>query len=172
MHTTSRLALCFLKRCDHSFYIIFVWILGIFLGLHIIPIFAPVDRHAVSIYVPIHRSLLLLSAVSFLPLTLTQYVIRRRKAFLMFLLCFVIAMLFGYALYIIRIRFASGAWLALFLFLFPNLVNNTVLLWHWFRAGECSRKSLRTSTTIGIGILLLSICFDYYILTPFLSKIY
>lgn len=159
------------SHCDLRFYIILSWCIGLILGLHIIPLsFHRLNLALHSDYSG-HRHFLSLLLTSFIPLMLTFFCIQFKKVYILPILCFLKATFFGFSLFLMRVYFSSGAWLAAILFLFTDLVNVCLLLWFWLRQGKSSTVTVRKDTIILSAILICTCCFDHFAISPFLQRV-
>ena len=154
-----------------QFYIILSWCFGLYLGLHIIPLTFPQPNLTLHDGFSGHLHLLSLLLTTFIPFTLTHICIQCKKKGILPILCFLKATFFGFSLFIMRICFSSGAWLAAILFLFTDLVNICLLLWFWLRQGKSNTITVRKDTIIFSTILIFACFFDHFAISPFLQRI-
>lgn len=172
MHTNRAFLSKFFRRRNIQFYIIFTWCFGLFWGLHIIPMQFSDHVRQLEMDIPVSRNIPLLFILLFVPLAITLIAIHRKKVFLLPALCLIKATLFGFSLYLICMRFSSGSWLAVFLFLFADIVSVCLLLSLWLQQGDSNMKHFIIDAVTACCILIAACCVDGFILTPFLQKIF
>ena len=171
MHNKNRIfSFAFWQRY-FQFYIILSWLLGLFVGLHIFPSLFLSQDHKLQLNVSVQQNFLLLLVFSCAPIAVTHLCIRHNAANLLPIFCLIKSTLLGFSLFLLKIRFASGAWLAAILFLFTDVVNSSLLLWFWLKNKSRDRDTLRKHTAIYI-VALIIVCFiDRFVIAPFILKI-
>lgn len=171
LHNKNRIFSFLIGQQIFRFYIILAWLLGLFVGLHIFPsLFLPQNRQ-LQIYVTPQQDFLLLLVFSYVPMAVTHICIHRKIVHLLPIVCLLKSSFFGFSLFLLRIRFTSGAWLAAILLLFTDIVNASLLLWFCLKRGANDENTLRKDTAIYIVALLISCSFDRLVLAPFILKI-
>ena len=154
------------------FYIILAWVFGLFMGLHIIPRLFPASNCQLNLYAPLKQGFPLPLVLSFLLISATHICLYYNKSGFLLLLCLLKSVLFGFSLFLVSNSFASGAWLAVILFLFTDMMNVCLLLWFWLRHSVHGTDHLFKDTSIYIGALIVASSFDHFSLTPFLQKFF
>ena len=151
-----------------QFYIIFSWLTGLLLGLHIIPgIAGVVSWNPVNdeIYI---RHFLSLLIVGYIPIGLSVLLIVRYRLTWIPILCFLKSLLFGFSLHLLVICFSSGAWLGRILYLFADSINTCMLLWFWLRQGSKQQENTCRDAVILSCTHICCCIFESFVLSPFL----
>lgn len=161
-----------INRFGNHFYIIFTWLCGLILGLHIIPAVMVKLKTLSTVHIPelLHFPTWWLASV--LSLLLAIVLVRVKKWFALPFLCLAKSLLLGFSLYILSMLFPSGTWLAALLFVFPDIVNGCLLLWFSLRQGERKQTRFLSDAVTVLLIQAAAICFDLYFIAPFLQKLF
>lgn len=153
-------------------YLIFTWVFGLLMGLHIFPrLLADLDCQLLFT-ISAQRRFPLLCITSLLPFAVTHVCLCLRKQYFLLVLCALKSSLFGFALFILYSNFLSGTWLAVFLYIFSDIVNNCLLLWFWLNQARYGGGIRRLDTAIYIAIQFSACVFDELLVTPVIHKIY
>ncbi len=155
-----------------QFYIILAWCFGLLLGLHIIPLIVCANNRLIHANFSFERNYSFLLLSTFVLISASHFCMRHEKMFIIPIFCLIKATLFGFSIFLIGHRFPSGAWLALLLFLFSDIVSACLLLWFWLQKGRGNKNHLRKKTIFLCTIFLATIFIDRFILTPFLYKLF
>lgn len=172
MHTKSTSLRCMLHNFGSRFYIISAWLLGLILGLHIIPALMEQGGTLSTVHLPERRYFLAWWLSSGLPLLLAVIFVRLNRLFALPFLCLSKALLLGFSLFILSKRFSSGSWLAMLLFMFPDIVSSCLLLWFLFRQREGKQFRFLTDTAVILLSQSAVLCFDFYFVAPFLQTLF
>ena len=172
LHTKRAILNVLSPRCNIRFYVILAWLFGLLVGLHIIPSLFPTSNWQLNLKAPLKQSFPLPLALSFLLISATLICLHCNKLFFLPMLCLLRSVFFGFSLFLVSNCFASGAWLAVVLYLFSDAINICLLLWFWLRHSVHKNYHLSKDTAIYIGAVIVAASFDYFFLTPFLQKIY
>lgn len=154
------------------FYIISAWLLGLILGLHIIPAIMEQGEALSPMCFPEHRYFLTWWLSSGLPLLLAMIFVRFNRLFVLPFLCLAKALLFGFSLFILSKQFLSGSWLAMLLFMFPDVVSGCLLLWFLLRQREGKQPHFLTDAAVVLLSQSAVLCLDFYFIAPFVQKLF
>ena len=154
-----------------QFYIILTWVLGIFMGLHIIPMLTGDICWKLADNILSHRHFAFLLVSGFVPIALSVLCVLQSKANMLPVLCFIKSVFFGFSISLVASRFSSGTWLAKILYLFTDSVNVCLLLWFWLRQG-ITKHYIRRDAIILTAVHIFCCTFDCFVLSPFILRLF
>lgn len=154
------------------FYIILTWVLGVFVGLHIIPRLFPASNCQLNLSVPLDHSPAWQTGFSLMLISATVISLYYRKQCILLLLCIFKSILFGFSLFLIGEAFGSGAWIAVILFLFTDVINICLLLWFWLKHRIYTSDHFFKDIAIYLVALSIAALFERIFLTPVVQKIF
>lgn len=150
-----------------EFYIIFSWLIGLVIGLHIFYVcMMPSVFEIKTASTPYYR--FLSSVISFCStICISYFLITKRCGRHLSLICFLKALLYGFSLSAIHMRFRSGAWLGRCLFLFAESFEVCILLWFWLRHARRNNHDLHRDVALSAALLICIYFLDACFFTPF-----
>lgn len=161
-----------LSRFSVRFYIILSWLVGLILGLHIIPALTmPAGAFAKPLVSDV-RHFPLWWLFSILPLVLAIIFVQIRKPHSIPFLCLAKSLLLGFSLFILSEQFPFGTWLAALLFIFPDIISGCLLLWFSLRQGTTKQPCFSLDVAVILFIQTAALCFDVYLIAPLLQKLF
>ncbi len=151
--------------------LLFVWISGIFLGLHIA---SSLDaKYYVHYYTAAREpaGFTGLLAVFFLPFLAVTSASYFKKIYVLFPAAGLIAFCLGFNLTMVQSIFGQGAWLAQFFLMFSETCVCVLLMWLICICLKRNEKSVRKHCILYSVTAFTLALIDYYLISPFFSCI-
>lgn len=106
------------------------------------------------------------------PFLLTSLICRSGRTELLHILCFLLAFIYGtIAIFVIR-AFGSACWLVHPLLLFTATTTLAALFHFWFRCLSDRTQKMQQELLFSVGFAALSSAVDYFVISPFLSRLF
>lgn len=116
-------------------------------------------------------SIVSLLSVLFLPFLISAFAVFYGWSFLLYPICFLKSLSFGYCCAGISILFGAAGWLGCWLLLFSQLLAMPILLFYWMRHIDGLQKPLLSEAALLASILYLVGSLDHCLISPFLVKV-
>ena len=151
--------------------LIFLWVLGLFLGLYIAAKVEPLIYSQMYVCGYTSVSIAGLLSVMLLPFVLSLLAIRFRVIWAIFFFAFLKSFLYGYCRSAFVFAYADAGWLMNFLCFFSDSAVTVALLMYW---SSCLKRpgrwNLRQYGIFSFASLMICL-FDYYYIVPIWSVV-
>ena len=106
------------------------------------------------------------------PFLLTSLICRSGRTELLQVLCFLLAFIHGTTSFLISCAFGSASWLVQPLLLFTATTTLASLFYFWFRCLSARTQKMQQELLFSIGFAVLSSAVDYFVISPFLTRLF
>lgn len=159
------------RRKNYYFAVFLLWFVGLIIGFCLSFIYKPyyfLPMRSV-LFQPV--SIIGLFCVVFIPLLCT-YFSSALKPILVFIVCFLKAVAFGFSYVWVSLTFESASWLIRILFLFSDYCSLLILLILLIRCADYLHCLTRRDFLFATAFDLMVVIGDYFFLSPFRSSIF
>lgn len=152
----------------YKFLICAVWTSAFFFGCMISKLCSVTTVSLMRSLLYQRPSIVSLLAVIILPFLISFCVFQAQKPYLIMPLIFAKAAMFGFTTASVAFAFGSAGWMLRWLLLFSDSLANAVLLCLWLKHATSKDSAYITDLCIYIAIVICFVCFDVYIIGPYL----
>lgn len=162
----------FFKNHTRCVYLCFSWILGLCAGCGLYHVMKPSSFLLMRSAILQPVSIVGLFASVFLPLICSYFSILTDKPIIIWIVCFLKAVAFGFSGVLVSQCFYDASWLVRFLFLFSDSCFLVVLFSLWFRrcANVCIDGYADFAFSAVLGFCIAAA--DYFVISPFLMGLF